>query len=548
MNVPVHLDHDRCCAVVRSRDPRYDGWFVTGVLSTGIYCRPSCPAITPRVRNMRFYPSAAAAQAAGFRACRRCLPDATPGSPEWHLRGDVVARAVRLLADGVVDREGVGGLAARLGYSTRQLERLLQAELGAGPLALARAQRAQTARLLVEGTTLTMTQAALAAGFSSTRSFNDTLRSVYAATPTELRSAARRRAGGAGPIGRGPAAGQGAPVSIALRLPYRAPLHAASLFGHLAATAAPGVESWGQGALSRALRLPGGPGVVVLRPPGDGERHVPATVLLAEVTDLAAAIGRCRRLLDLDADPEAVDGHLAQDAALAPLTRATPGVRLPGAVDAAEMALRAVLGQQVSTAAAATQTGRLVRALGTPLPESFARPGAADGRVTHLFPEPAVVAQAPDEQLPGMPAGRRRTLRTLAAALADGVLDLGPGSDRRLAEEQLLALPGVGPWTTQVVLLRGLGDPDALPAPDLGVRTAAVAAGLPGDPRALTRVAEAWRPWRSYATALLWAATDHVAARLPLEPATGPEHPSRAAGRPPRTRHTRRPTPAQEAR
>lgn len=520
MTGPMHLDHDRCTAVVRSRDPRYDGWFVTGVRSTRIYCRPSCPAITPRVRNLRFYPSAAAAQADGFRACRRCLPDATPGSPQWHVRGDVVARAVRLIADGVVDRVGVGGLADRLGYSTRQLERLLQAELGAGPLALARAQRAQTARLLVEGTTLTMAEVALAAGFSSIRSFNDTVRSVYAATPTELRTAARRRGPGTGRgVGVAARGSGGAPVVIALRLPFRAPLHAPSLFGHLAATAAPGIEGWSEGALSRALRLPGGPGVVALRPPAQGERHVLATVRLTNVADLSTAIGRCRRLLDLDADPEAVDAHLGADPALAPLVRATPGVRLPGSVDGPEMALRAVLGQQVSTAAAATQTGRLVATLGIPLPDSLDEPGRTEQVVTHLFPEPHLVAQAPDEQLPGMPSSRRRTLRAVAAALVDGTLELGPGCDRSVAAAQLLALPGVGPWTAQLVLLRGLGDPDAFPGTDLGVRKSALATGLPGHPGALSLAAERWRPWRSYATALLWAATDHAAARLPQTPA-----------------------------
>ncbi|QFG70086.1 DNA-3-methyladenine glycosylase 2 family protein [Ornithinimicrobium pratense] len=532
----MHLDHDRCCAVVRSKDPRYDGWFVTGVLSTKIYCRPSCPAITPRVRNMRFYPSAAAAQAAGLRACRRCLPDATPGSPDWHVRGDVVARAIRLLSDGVVDREGVGGLARRLGYSMRQLERLLRAELGAGPLALARAQRAQTARLLVEGSTLTMAEVALAAGFSSIRSFNDTVRSVYAATPTELRRTARRRGPSAGRgrdgeraagPGHAPGLGDGAPVTIALRLPQRAPLHAPSLFGHLAATAVPGVESWGDGALSRTLRLPGGPGVVALRPPGESGRHVPATVRLSAVADLSTAIGRCRRLLDLDADPQAVDEHLGNDPVLAPLVRSTPGVRLPGAVDGAEMALRAVLGQQVSTAAAATQAGRLVRALGTPLPEGFGASGWGEKGVTHVFPEPQLVAEAPDGLLPGMPATRRRTLRALAAALADGTVDLGPGSDRRAAEEQLLTLPGIGPWTAHIVLLRGLGDPDAFPASDLGVRTAAAAAGLPADPRALGQFADRWRPWRSYATALLWASSSHAAARLPLTHPTRPHQEKR---------------------
>ena len=517
----MHLDHDRCVAAVRSKDPRFDGWFVTGVTSTGIYCRPSCPAITPRVHNMTFHPSSAAAQGAGFRACRRCLPDATPGSPQWHLRGDVVGRAMRLLADGVVDREGVPGLARRLGYSTRQVERLLTTELGAGPLALARAQRAQAARLLVEGTDLAMAQVAHAAGFASIRSFNDTVRSVYAATPSELREAARRRGRAGAPHERGPAPADGAPTTLSLRLPFRAPLHVPSLFGHLAATAVPGVEVWRDGALERSLRLPGGPATAVLRPPAPGARHVEVTLRLTDVAHLGAAIERCRRMLDLDADPVAVDEHLAADPALAPLVAAAPGVRLPGAPDADELALRVVLGQQVSTAAAATQGARLVRALGEPLPSTFttcAEDDAGPGGPTHLFPTPAAVAQAADDQLPGMPASRRRTLRVLATALAEGSLDLGPGADREQARTALLALPGVGPWTAEMILLRGLGDPDAFPSGDLGVRQVAAAHGLPDDPRRLTAHAAAWRPWRGYATALLWASGPHAAARLPHTP------------------------------
>ncbi|WP_281966317.1 DNA-3-methyladenine glycosylase 2 family protein [Serinicoccus marinus] len=509
----MHLDHDRCATVVRSKDPRYDGWFVTGVLSTGIYCRPSCPAITPRVRNMRFYPSAAAAQGAGFRACKRCLPDATPGSPEWHVRGDVVARAVRLVADGVVDREGVSGLAARLGYSTRQLERLVRAELGAGPLALARAQRAQAARLLLEGTTLTMADVAHAAGFSSIRSFNDTVREVYAATPSQLRAGARGGgAGGArGTVGQPP---PGAPTTLTLRLPFRAPLHAPSLFGHLAATAVPGIDTWVDGALVRSLRLPAGPAVAELRPGRPDDRHVHVTLRLTDTGDLAAAIGRCRRMLDLDADPVAIDEHLASDPALAPLVRKHAGVRLPGSPDTDELALRVVLSQQVSTVAAGTLTGRLVQSLGDPLPEPLTGP------VTHLFPTAAAVAGAADHELPGMPASRQRTLRTVAAALAEGEVDLGPGADWGTAREQLLALPGVGPWTAEMVLLRGLGDPDAFPATDLGVQVTAAAHGLPGG-RGLAQHAAAWSPWRSYATSLLWAASDHAAARLPdAEPGT----------------------------
>lgn len=518
---PMHLDHDRCAAAVRSKDVRFDGWFVTGVVSTGIYCRPSCPAITPKVRHMRFYPTAAAAQGEGFRACRRCHPDATPGSPEWGVRSDVVARVVRLVADGVVDREGVDGLARRLGYSTRQVERLVRAELGAGPLALARAQRAQSARLLVERTDLPMAQVADAAGFASIRSFNDTFRQVYAAAPTDLRARLRPRGRGRGE-GRarsttdGAPGSGGAPTTLSLRLPFRGPLHGASLFGHLAATAVPGVEAWRDGVLERHLALPGGPAVAVLRPPAGTDRHVSLTLRLAELRDLAAAIARLRRMLDLDADPQAVDLHLATDPALAPLVAAAPGARLPGGPDPAEMALRVVLGQQVSTAAAATQAGRLVRALGRPLPPAF-------GPDRFCFPSPAAVAVADDDQLPGMPASRRRTLRALAVTLADGELDLGPGADREQARAQLLALPGVGPWTAEMVLLRGMGDPDAFPATDLGVRVAARHAGLPDAPGPLLDRAVGWRPWRGYATALLWASSTHPAARLPAPfPADAP--------------------------
>lgn len=533
---PIHLDHERCSAAVRSKDVRFDGWFVTGVLSTGIYCRPSCPAITPKVRNMRFYPSAAAAQGDGFRACKRCLPNATPGSPEWHVRGDLVARAVRLVADGVVDREGVGGLAARLGYSTRQVERLVAAELGAGPLALARAQRAQSARVLVESTDLTMAQVAHAAGFASIRSFNDTVRQVYAATPTELRAVARRRgkrqdvtraardgAKGA-PDGAhapgdlalvgGDLAGATAPTTLTLRLPFRGALHVPSLFGHLIATAVPGVEAWQAGELHRALRLPGGPGLAIVRPPGEGERHVGVTLRLQDVGDLAAAIERCRRMLDLDADPDAVDEHLATDPSLAPLVAAAPGVRLPGSPDPAEMALRAVLGQQISTARAAGLAASLVQELGEPLPDGF-------GTDAHLFPTPDAIAGADEDRLPGMPGSRRRALRALAEALAAGDLVLGAGADRDQAREQLLALPGIGPWTAEIVLLRGMGDPDAFPASDLGVRQSAAAAGLPGTAAALTAHAARWRPWRGYATALLWASDSHEAARLPHTSAPG---------------------------
>lgn len=316
----MHTDTERCVRAVHSKDSRFDGWFFTAVVTTRIYCRPSCPAVPPKVENMTFYPSAAACQQAGFRACKRCRPDTSPGSPEWNARADSVARAMRLIRDGVVDREGVPGLASRLGYSARQIERQLLAELGAGPLALARAQRAQTARLLIETTGLSMAEVAFAAGFSSVRTFNDTVREVFALAPGELRGRAARSAR---PLTT--------PGVIALRLPYRAPLNPSNLFGHLAATAVPGVEEWRDGAYRRTLSLRYGHGIVALTPHPD---HIACRLSLTDPRDLTLAISRCRWLLDLDADPVAVDEQLSADPLLAPWSarRRADGSRGPSTV------------------------------------------------------------------------------------------------------------------------------------------------------------------------------------------------------------------------
>ncbi|MFE2752671.1 AlkA N-terminal domain-containing protein [Actinosynnema sp. NPDC059335] len=484
----MHEEAERCARAVRSKDARFDGWFFTGVLTTRIYCRPSCPVTAPKVENMRFYPSAAAAQQAGFRACKRCRPDASPGSPLWNHRADAVAKAMRLIADGVVDREGVPGLAARLGYSVRQLERLLMAELGAGPLALARAQRAQTARLLIETTALPMAEVALAAGFASVRAFNETVREVFGLSPTDLR--ARRR----------PA--PDTPGVLSLRLPFRAPLRPDNLFGHLAATGVPGVEEWRDGAYRRTLRLPRGHGVVSLTPQAD---HVACRLALSDLRDLSIAIARCRRMLDLDADPVAVDERLRADPLLGPVVDAGPGRRVPGTVDAEEFAVRAVLGQQVSTAAARTHAGRLVAAAGEPI---------TDVGLTHLFPTSSALA-ALDPAVLAMPQARKTAFRALVEALADGKIDLGVGADWAKARADLLALPGFGPWTVEVIAMRALGDPDAFTPTDLGIRIAARALGLPDTPAALVRRSEAWRPWRAYAVQYLWATGDHAINRLP---------------------------------
>ncbi|MGW0911367.1 AlkA N-terminal domain-containing protein [Streptomyces sp. NPDC002784] len=493
MQKGMHTQTEHCVRAVQAKDARFDGWFYTAVLTTGIYCRPSCPVVAPKPGNMVFHPSAAACQQAGFRACKRCRPDASPGSPEWNRRADLVARAMRLIADGVVDREGVPGLAARLGYSTRQVERQLLAELGAGPLALARAQRAQTARLLIETTPLPMAQIAFAAGFSSIRTFNDTVREVFALAPSDLRARAPRSTPGR------------TPGVLGLRLPFRAPLNPDNLFGHLAATAVPGVEEWRDGAYRRTLRLPYGHGIVSLTPKPD---HIGCRLTLSDLRDLPVAISRCRRMLDLDADPVAVDERLSTDDLLAPLVAKAPGRRVPRTVDEAEFAVRAVLGQQVSTAAARTHAARLVTAHGEPVDDP-------EGGLTHLFPTPEALAAVDPESL-AMPRTRRATLTTLVGQLADGSLHLGVESDWDEARARLLALPGFGPWTVDVIAMRALGDPDAFLPTDLGIRRAAGELGLPSTPAALTARAAAWRPWRAYAVQYLWATDSHPINFLPV--------------------------------
>ncbi|MFJ7416112.1 AlkA N-terminal domain-containing protein [Streptomyces sp. NPDC098077] len=489
----MHTDTERCVRAVQSKDVRFDGWFFTAVLTTRIYCRPSCPVVPPKVRNMTFYPSAAACQQAGFRACKRCRPDTSPGSPEWNARADSVARAMRLIRDGVVDREGVPGLASRLGYSARQIERQLLAELGAGPLALARAQRAQTARLLIETTALPMAEVAFAAGFSSIRTFNETVREVFGLAPGELRTRAAR--------GPRPAT---VPGVIALRLPYRTPLNPSNLFGHLAATAVPGVEEWRDGAYRRTLTLPYGHGIVALTPKPD---HIACRLSLTDPRDLTRAISRCRWLLDLDADPVAVDARLRTDPLLAPLVDTGPGRRVPRTVDGAEFAVRAVLGQQVSTAAARTHAARLVTAHGVPVEDP-------EGGLTHLFPTPEALAGLDPEAL-ALPRTRRTTLTTLVAALAEDRLRLDTDTDWERARAELAALPGFGPWTVESIAMRALGDPDAFLPTDLGIRRAAERLGLPATPAALTARAAGWRPWRAYAVQYLWTVDDHPINHLP---------------------------------
>ena len=473
------LDFDRCYRAVESRDARFDGWFTVGVTTTGIYCRPSCPTpVRPKPTSVRFFASPAAAQAAGLRACKRCRPDASPGSPEWNARADLAGRAMRLIADGVIDRSGVPGVAARLAVSPRHLQRVLTAELGAGPLALARASRAQTARVLIETTELRFADVAFASGFSSVRQFNDTVREVFAVTPRELRKAAV------------PATAR--PGALTLRLAHRGPLDVDTMLGFLGARAVPGVETLTGRTYRRTLRLPHGNGMASLTFAQD---HVACRLQLDQMGDLQAAVARCRRLLDLDADPVGIDEQLSADPNLAPLVQRRPGLRSPGAVDGFEAAVRAVLGQQVTVAAARTLTGRLTAAAGQQV--------LGDEELTTVFPDATTVAAC--EDITGMPAARRSALAALATAVAEGDLDLSAGADRGEAHRLMRSLPGIGPWTAGYVTMRALGDPDVLLVTDVAVRRAARAVGLTDDARELSRYGERWAPFRSYATHHLYA-------------------------------------------
>ncbi|MFE3227609.1 Ada metal-binding domain-containing protein [Nocardia sp. NPDC059228] len=475
------LDFERCYRAVATRDARFDGQFVTAVRTTGIYCRPSCPAITPKRTNVTFLPTAAAAQQHGFRACRRCLPDAAPGSPLWNTRADLASRAMRLIGDGVIERGGVPALADALGYSQRQLTRVLTSELGAGPLALARAHRAHTARLLIQTTRLPMSDIAFAAGFASIRQFNDTVREVFAVSPTTLREESRRRNGDTLPATNG---------LLTLRLPYREPLDKSWLEWFLSAHTVPGVELWENGVYSRSLRTPHGHTTIRLSiQPG----HVRASLSLQDMRDLAPTVARIRHLLDLDADPIGIDEAMAAGMAGSPPRPGFPGavlpagIRVPGCLDGPELLLRTMIGQQISVAAANTHTARLVQGLG----ETIAGP------IPHLFPTAEAIAERGSEVLTG-PSRRIEAIVGAAKALATGDLVLHSGRTAGELRRDLLALDGVGPWTADYVTMRLLADPDVLLPSDLIVRRGA---GLLGIDLADTA---RWSPWRSYLTMHLW--------------------------------------------
>jgi AraC family transcriptional regulator of adaptative response / DNA-3-methyladenine glycosylase II len=524
----MRLDSDTCYRAMLARDPRFDGRFFTGVTSTGIYCRPICPARTPARQNMRFFPHAAAAEAAGFRACRRCRPEASPGSPDWNVRADLAARAIRLITDGYVDEHGVAGLARRLAITDRHLRRLLLAELGTTPLALARTTRLQTARRLLAETGMPVTEIAFASGYSSVRQFNASFQETYRQSPSALRSRTPRAISSGN--GHRPGAGPQADGTwLSLRLACREPFDGQSLLRFLAARAIPGVEEVAGNRYTRTVHTPGGPGLVeLLVPPspaagrGPAGQPGPGQVLLrtrlAGLRGVGQLVSRCRQLLDLDADPHAIADALGTDPVLAPLVAARPGLRVPGAYDGFELAVRAVLGQQVSVAAARTFAARIAARFGSRLALS-GEPASGDGRPSLLFPGPADLAEADLSGL-GLTGARQLTVRALAGAVASGQLSPGPGADPEETAARLAALPGIGPWTVSYVLMRAVADPDAFPAADLGLRRALAWLGC--DPGRAGR----WRPWRAYAALHLWAA-------LPGVPATSakPAAASRPAAR-----------------
>jgi AraC family transcriptional regulator of adaptative response / DNA-3-methyladenine glycosylase II len=484
-----------------SRDSRFDGQFIAGVHSTGIYCRPSCPAMTPHAKNVSFYRTAAAAHEAGLRACKRCQPDAVPGSPDWNLRDDLASRAMRLITDGVVEREGVAGLARHLGYTSRHLTRVLTSELGAGPLALARAHRAQTARTLLVSTELSIADVAFAAGFSSIRQFNDTVLEVYETTPSEIRArwSSRARASGlrlATPSNSfdtaAPSSRPTGSTTISLRLPARAPFDGAGLLRFFAGHAVTGLEVGDETVFERPVRLPHGLARVSITLDGGAANNysgIRCTAQLESVADVATLVARVRRMFDLDADSVAIDAALGADPTLAPLVAASPGIRLPGSLDAEETLFRTLIGQQISVAAARTVLGRLANGLGK------------DG----LFPTALQLAEHGREVLRG-PASRIATIVGVAEALASGDLTLDVATPIDEFEANLTRLPGVGPWTAGYLAMRVLGNPDVLLTSDLIILQSAAALGLPSSRKLLASHAEHWAPWRSYAGMHLWRA------------------------------------------
>jgi AraC family transcriptional regulator of adaptative response / DNA-3-methyladenine glycosylase II len=481
----VQLDETRFHRAIREGDRGFDGRFFAGVLTTGVYCRVACPAPRPaKPENIRFYSSAPAAEAAGFRPCARCHPERAAPQAVWSGVPPIVSRALLLIAEGALDDGGIEELASRVGLGARQLRRLFVEYLGASPVAIAKARRTHFARALIDETDLPLAEIALEAGFRSVRQFNHDLRRTFGRSPTELRRGRRRR--------------PGAGARVELELSYRPPLDWPRAIEFLQARATPGVEVAEHDRYRRTVEVGGSPGAIEIRL-APSEPKLILAVWGEPRKGLLGVAERARRLFDLQADPAAIADSLEASALLRPLVRRRPGIRVPGAWDPFELAVRAVLGQQISVRAATTLAGRLVRSFGSPA-AGIDLPG-----LTHLFPRPEALAEA-DLTAIGATGAQSRAIRSLARTVTRGELrlDAGPALDDFV--ERITALPGVGPWTAHYIAMRALGEPDAFPAGDLGLRRAAASGERMPTPRELERAAEEWRPWRAYAAMYLWSA------------------------------------------
>ncbi len=490
----MHLDRDACYRALVTRDARFDGQFFTAVRTTRIYCRPICPARTPKLENIVFMPSAAAAQAAGFRPCLRCRPETSPDLPAWYGTSSTVSRAMALIAAGGLNDRPVDGLAGRLGIGERQLRRLFQKHLGASPAAVAQTRRVLFAKQLITETQMPMAEIALAAGFSSLRRFNDTIRTLYGRPPRSLRR------------DEAPA---DASSAIRLTLPFKPPYDWAAIIAFLAVRAIGGVELVRPDCYARSIAIGSAQGTIVVRP-AEGRNALIATIHFPDISALPLIVARIRRLFDLGADPDVIGAQLAEDPRLAPLVAARPGLRVPGAWDGFELAVRGILGQQITVGAATALARRLVACCGTRLAE------IGDGMLTgltHVFPAPGrIAAQEELGKVLGMPRSRAAAIVGLARATsaAPKLFEPGRGLDESIAS--LVALPGIGVWTAQYIAMRALREPDAFPAADIGLlRAMANPDGRP-TPAALLARAESWRPWRAYAALHLWT---HDAASRP---------------------------------
>ncbi len=505
----MHLDAKLCYRVLQSRDPRFDGRFFVGVRTTGVYCRPVCPARTPKRENVRFYACAAAAEAAGFRPCLRCRPESSPGTPAWLGTSATVSRALRLIAAGALDGGSSEALAARLGVGERQLRRLFQRHLGASPGSVARTRRLHFAKKILDESSLPIAEVALASGFSSVRRFNAAMRNSFHKTPSALRAAARGSSSKASATQAScsptPAAqGSSARISstpeeggaLTFKLAFRPPYDWEALTAFLAARAIPGVESVSAESYRRSVRVNGNAGVVEVSP-CKASNHLLARIDLLEARHLAEVVDRLRRLFDLSADPQAVAAQLGTDAGLRPLLRRRPGLRVPGAWDGFELAVRAILGQQISVAGATVLAGRLVERFGEPLGARL------DCGIEALFPRPEVLVEA-DVATIGLPGARARAIRELARAVCEERVGLDFASGLDAAVASLAAVPGIGPWTAGYIAMRALGEPDALPSGDLGLLRALSNGAHKARPAELEARAEGWRPWRAYAAMHLW--------------------------------------------